>query len=1072
MPVKCPPGHYCNGGLTTPKPCTSIWRGDGCEAGSSFNHIYRQTIVTLVIIAVGIAAVFWFEERIVRTLCYRESDRRSSAKEPQIPDKGLFIQRTDLVVSSITLDDVRVWRDGNLSFAIEFLNRRRRVRFHQGVTALVGLSGAGKSTLFDTLAGNISSYHTLSGQVRYLKRVSGKRKALVAEYDAFVNMYGYRVAYVWQRDVFHEPLTVYETLLFSARLRTNFTSRECEDVVRYWLCRLQLEQETHRRTSQLSGGQRKRVNVAMELVTDPLVLILDEPTSGLDTNTTEVLLEALHLFAQGRGVASQASMSLERLESTASNKSNKNSSNSNRNNNSNIINNNDNNSSSSCRQCRVPRLVLAVLHQPSYEVALSFDRIIGVQAKRLALADGRCFKVGKLDLPPKLLAPKSHIVGLTNRRLSRALSTASTSGAETAVATALQPLVSAEARLATDPERYLSSNSRVQAVRPHRQNDVDNYLMSFLEPPQRIDEGSVVLADVEGNTKTRVLERDDEDEDADDDDDDAAERDPRVRTQRQRSYCEDDDAETRALQTLVEEIPHAGADWWRFLPRYDTVSATTSYQGDPASSQWDLCGGLFALVRPGKNTVPRLFGQARTFAKHYQVGARRALALTLHKWDVFAVNASLALVLGYALGVFNTRMDQNPQKVPSCAFLMTLAMSLVCLQTGLQSRKATKIANERESRRGVHSAAVYLGESLVEMLWLLTAPALFLVLFFPNANPRGSFNAYYAVNLAVAFASASVGHMLAEQSLWQEPAPIGIYLNLFLALLAGFIPAKRTLDPGTTEWSFLSFAFEALVKAEFGSYTPVMATSAQSFLYNYEPRCQRSHARDHNAESDAPMIYFDCDLTCAFSSCVLRTLLPVVAWGLWFRLVVLLMMAGHTVGLRDRLVFALRRAQREVVREQHEAQEGGQRLYLFVRQGLLVMSFAWNSFVADKKSAKRRNNRTKRAGFRKERKLESEHGSEDSNDRLPLLIRSQSNAFIGGVEEEQTSTAGESKPQWQHRFESLAQTAVLDPIVEQEEEEDRSDGDNDEDELNTDLVFIRENIERRVRAATITSKVD
>eukprot|EP01033_Poteriospumella_lacustris_P015909 gene15909-11385_t len=736
VPEVCPPGHFCNGGLVEPKTCTSIWPGDHCAEGSTYNHAHQQTVINVFLIAVAIVAIYAAEERIVQTLCYRLPPPSQSPTH----DKGVFVQRTDLVVTAITLDDVRVWREGNLSFAIDFLDRRRRVRFHQGVTAIVGLSGAGKSTLFDTLAGNITSYHTLSGQVRYSKRLPGQRKAMVTEYDAFVNMYGYRIAYVWQRDTFHEPLTVYETLLFSAKMRTNFTAAECESVA----------------------------------------------TPSMTSRSFDAALEG--------GASPQ-------------------------------------------RRSRVPRLVLAVLHQPSYEVALSFDRIIGVQARRLTLPDGRSFKVGKLDLPPKLLAPKSTIVGLTARRLTRALSAVSA-----AEGSALKPLVAAEERLVTDPERYLSSNSRVQAVRPHRQNDMDNYLMSFLEPPEPTE----TTADADGARSATPAPTPAANTDGDADD-----VDPRTRMQRQRSYCVDDGAERAALQVLVEEIPHGGASWWRFLPRYDTVSATTIYQGDPAT-QWDFCFGFFRYVRPSKNTVPRLLGQVLTFLKHYQVGASRSLALTLHKWDIFAVNASLALCLGYALGIFNTRMDQNPQKVASCAFLMTLAMSLICLQTGLQTRMSTKVANERESRRGVHSVAVYLGESLVEMLWLLTAPALFLLLFFPNANPRGSFTAYYCVNLAVAFTSASVGHVLAEQSLWQEPAPIGIYLNLFFALLAGFIPTKRTLAPGLTEWSFLSFAFQALIKAEFGAYTPVMYTAGQTWLYNYEPQCHRNHARDANAISDAP----------------------------------------------------------------------------------------------------------------------------------------------------------------------------------------------------------------------------
>lgn len=967
LPPACPEGHYCPSGSIAPSLCSSFMYSkdlDYCPYNTGENVIKVQTQVCLWLSLFVLAVIYFFEARIVSLVLSVQERDTINAKDQAVLRKGRFLQRTDLTLSSIILDDVRVWRDGNLSFVIDFENPKRPVQFVQGVTAIVGLSGAGKSTLFDTLAGNMKSYHTLSGQVKYTKNhmpvTDPAKKSFSATYEAFVYLYGHRIAYVWQQDVFHEPLTVYETVYFSARIRTNFTAEECALLVQYWLNKLQLHGDIQQRpTSRLSGGQRKRVNVAMELVTDPLLLILDEPTSGLDTNTTEILMEALHDFAEGKGftsiasqqVAQEAEQKQQQLEEKHSRSPKRRSSRFSR--------------SPWKLRCCIPRIVLAVLHQPSHEVAQSFDRIIGVQARKVVV-DGQSYKVGNLDLPPKQFAPPSILAD----------------GSQTPASA-----------LTIDPELYLTTNSRVQAVKPHRQNDMDNYLMSFLERPDELepklhsgssDSSSSSSDDVEQqrlslpgsslkNADECVLsptyaQLDSEPPFGGDEGiDDARNRGvdmltPRNRAatlfQRNRSYYEDE-REAEILRQRIREIPgftsfslsslvrkpkttRAYCSTWRSFPRYDTSSATDVYFYTSASSQSTSIIGRFVAMFSGQTSSEkgyrkarllnysyevrylRVCGYVRTFCKHYFLGATRGFALFLHKWDVFFVNATMAMALGYALGIFNTNLDISPQKVPSSAFLLTLTMSLVCLQTGLQSRLAQKIANARESLRGVHSVAVYLGESLVEMIWLVTAPAFLLLFFFEKASPRGSFGLYYIICLCCGFAAASVGHLLAEQSYWREPAPIGIYINLFYALLSGFTPAKRTLNTGTTSWSFLSFAYESLIHVEFAMYPPVLVSTAQAYIFSYEPSCRKVHSRDPNAP-DAPNIYVDCNLECSFALCLLPRLACILLWGLLFRFYVVLMMNGYFVGFRDRCLFAYRLAQREVA-HQEERLLGGRRI--------------------------------------------------------------------------------------------------------------------------------------------------
>jgi ABC-type multidrug transport system ATPase subunit len=157
---------------------------------------------------------------------------------------------------------------------------------------LMGPSGAGKSTLMNALNG----YNRPSrGQVL----VNGID--LYEHFDSFRGLIGF----VPQDDIIHEDLTVNEALFYSARLRLPDTIDNAE-----------IHRRIDRILSQLglsgagdvligsptkkgiSGGQRKRVNLAMELLTDPAILFLDEPTSGLSSEDTLIVLHVLRDLAR------------------------------------------------------------------------------------------------------------------------------------------------------------------------------------------------------------------------------------------------------------------------------------------------------------------------------------------------------------------------------------------------------------------------------------------------------------------------------------------------------------------------------------------------------------------------------------------------------------------------------------------------------------------------------------------------------------------------------------------------------------------------------------------------------
>ncbi|MBC7817212.1 MAG: FHA domain-containing protein, partial [Planctomycetaceae bacterium] len=156
---------------------------------------------------------------------------------------------------------------------------------------LMGPSGAGKSTLMNVLNGYTPPR---CGEVL----INGR--SLYQHFDEFRGMIGF----VPQDDIIHSELTVREALFYSARLRlpSDFSNRDIHKRIDAVLAQLGLAgiddvligSPTRKG---ISGGQRKRVNLAMELLTDPSVLFLDEPTSGLSSEDTLIVMEVLRQLA-------------------------------------------------------------------------------------------------------------------------------------------------------------------------------------------------------------------------------------------------------------------------------------------------------------------------------------------------------------------------------------------------------------------------------------------------------------------------------------------------------------------------------------------------------------------------------------------------------------------------------------------------------------------------------------------------------------------------------------------------------------------------------------------------------
>ncbi|MBV8463796.1 MAG: ATP-binding cassette domain-containing protein [Acidimicrobiales bacterium] len=169
--------------------------------------------------------------------------------------------------------------------------------------AIVGPSGAGKSTLMKALTGFSPADQ---GTVLYNGRDL---------YESIEELRS-RIGYVPQDDILHPQLTVRRALDFAAELRfpSDVSKEERASVVTAVMEELGLTNRADLPIHKLSGGQRKRTSVALELITKPSLLFLDEPTSGLDPGFEKSAMELLRELADGGRTVIVVTHSLQSLD--------------------------------------------------------------------------------------------------------------------------------------------------------------------------------------------------------------------------------------------------------------------------------------------------------------------------------------------------------------------------------------------------------------------------------------------------------------------------------------------------------------------------------------------------------------------------------------------------------------------------------------------------------------------------------------------------------------------------------------------------------------------------------------
>jgi len=195
---------------------------------------------------------------------------------------SLYMQDNSTDRISFIADDITYkFKKGNLGL--------RHVDINETSGKLVGImggSGSGKSTLLNVLNGN---YKPASGTVT----ING-----VDIHNGDPEAEG-QIGYVAQDDLLIEELTVYQNLYFNAQLCfSKLSDKEIEEKVDKLLISLGLIQTKELKVGNplektISGGQRKRLNIGLELIREPAVLFVDEPTSGLSSRDSENIMDLL-----------------------------------------------------------------------------------------------------------------------------------------------------------------------------------------------------------------------------------------------------------------------------------------------------------------------------------------------------------------------------------------------------------------------------------------------------------------------------------------------------------------------------------------------------------------------------------------------------------------------------------------------------------------------------------------------------------------------------------------------------------------------------------------------------------
>ncbi|KAJ3127909.1 hypothetical protein HK098_005550 [Nowakowskiella sp. JEL0407] len=320
---KCPEGKFCITGSTEPKPCHILSQcPEGTISQTFYGGIVLFVALDVLILVIYLAMRFRDLRRqnvsIIRTLLgslsfLKPKSGRSKKETEPIPivvtnvEDDIDLEDSDdnykadsTIETGFTTNDAtnhmdllvdaftKGFKNYKLSIGFKFeelgLKLKNGTRILSGVTgeigagkmtAIMGPSGAGKTTFMNVLMGKVL-------------RSSGK--LFVNEIETEMHKFKKLIGFVPQEDIMLRELTVRENIMHSAKVRLprSWTKKQKEEYVDNIIEALGLSGVAHARIGDeasrgISGGQRKRVNIALELAGIPVAIFLDEPTSGLDS---------------------------------------------------------------------------------------------------------------------------------------------------------------------------------------------------------------------------------------------------------------------------------------------------------------------------------------------------------------------------------------------------------------------------------------------------------------------------------------------------------------------------------------------------------------------------------------------------------------------------------------------------------------------------------------------------------------------------------------------------------------------------------------------------------------------
>ncbi|KAK3749311.1 hypothetical protein QZH41_020093, partial [Actinostola sp. cb2023] len=212
--------------------------------------------------------------------------------------------KASMLESGEYVDQLSFWQRPRQRVDLEFIDVSYRVKlgrndykdiikelsgqFNSGeLVGVLGPSGAGKSTLINVLSGYRTKY--AEGVIN----VNGGERNL--------RQFRKMSCYIMQDDVLLPHLTVMESMMVSANLhlKESMPIEDKERVINEILLNLGLQETSDTRLGEVSGGQRKRVAIALELVNNPPLIFLDEPTSGLDSSSAYQCISLMRTLAHG-----------------------------------------------------------------------------------------------------------------------------------------------------------------------------------------------------------------------------------------------------------------------------------------------------------------------------------------------------------------------------------------------------------------------------------------------------------------------------------------------------------------------------------------------------------------------------------------------------------------------------------------------------------------------------------------------------------------------------------------------------------------------------------------------------